>query len=330
MPEPFHLLTDPDQIHEDFAIWRNAMEQHGHKRGSLWWLPEERIYFRIEGNKFRLGLDPTGENWTVELNEPRQGTENPLSGLARDSGGRRYFLRQGRLHENAQSARIETSEFEERTGLRPADVTISGSPAKRSWFIVTPLDGSSTDICRNTAAFVDRCNLARNPDAAVTAKHDYERLTELFGKPEQGGQISGQPIINFNQRRRIQGEVWQELQARLKVDGRDLVKPRHARGFEVDGEIETKAGKLLLEIKTEATAADVYAGIGQLIVYPKLLPRLSGHRCILLLPGSPSGALIKAIGECGIELHRYDLRLDGEEVHVCFSAEFLQLCNLGS
>ena len=329
MQGSLQLLTDLDQIREAFSIWRTAMEQQGLERDGLRWLPEGKICFRTKGNDFKLGLDPNGDNWTVELNEPTQGTENPLSGLARDSAGRCYLVRQGTLHKNAQSPRIETSEFEERIGLQPADVTINGSPAKRAWFVITPLDVSSTDICRNTAAFVDQCNLARDPKAAAAAKHDDERITELFGKPEQGGQIIGQPTINLNQRRRVHAEVWLALRARLKADGRDLFKPRHAQGYEVDGEIETQAGKLLLEIKTGTTAADVYAGIGQLVLYPKLLTRLSGYRRILLLPGTPRDPLIAAIRECGVELHGYELQQEGDEVHVTFSPQFLQLCNLG-
>ncbi|OAF07723.1 hypothetical protein AYJ54_16545 [Bradyrhizobium centrolobii] len=266
MQEPLQLLTDLGQIREAFSIWRKAMEQHGYRLASVWWLPESKMYFRSKGNDFKLGLDSTGENWTVELNEPEQGTENPLSGIARNSIGQRYLLRQGVLHKNAQSLRIESNEFEERTGLKPADVTIDGKPAKRSWFIVTALDLPTAEICQNTAAFVEGCGLARNPDAAAVAKQDDERLAQLFGKPEQGGRITGHPTINHNQRHRIQGEVWQKLQALLAADGRRLDKPRHARGYEVDGEIETPTERLLLEIKTDTTASDIYAGIGQLIV----------------------------------------------------------------
>lgn len=333
MPEPLQLLTgtDSDQIREALSVWRNAMEQHGRKIDSLWWLPEGKVYFRVEGTDFKFGLDPTGKNWTVELNEPSQdGKENRLSGVARDQAGRRYLLRQGRLHANAQSNDIDEFQFVRRTGLKPDDVTIDGKPAKRRWFIVTALDISATDICQNTAAFVDRCSLARDPDAAEAAKRDDERLTKLFAEPEQGGQISGQPTINLNQRHRIQGEVWQALHALLVADGRCLKKPKHTRGYAVDGEIETQAGKLLLEIKSGTTAADAYTGVGQLILYPKLLPQLSDHRRILLLPGSPPAALVAAIGECGVELHRYDLQEDGVEVHVTFSLEFLHLCGLGS
>jgi hypothetical protein len=328
MPERLQLSTDPGQIREAFSIWRRAMEQHARRRGSIWWLPEGKVYFQTNGSEFKLGSDPLGENWIVQLNEPGQGTENPLSGIARNSTGRPFLLRQGILHKNAQSPRIESNEFADRTGLKPANVTRNGKPARRAWFIVTALDIPEDEICQNTAAFVERCSLARDRDVAAMAKLDDERLNDLFGKPEQGGQVTGQPTINPNQLRRIQGEVWQKLYALLVADGRGLHKPKHARGYEVDGEIETPTGRLLLEIKTNNTAADVYTGIGQLIVYPKLLPRLSGHRRILLLPGAPSGVLIEAIRECGVELHSYNLKLDGGEVHVSFSARFLQLCNL--
>jgi hypothetical protein len=232
------------------------------------------------------------------------------------------------LHKNALSVRIESNVFEERTGLGPADVTINGAPAKRSWFIVTALNRPAEEICQSTAIFVERCGLARNVTAASIAKQDDELLTQLFGKPEQGGRMSGHPYINSNQRHRVQGEVSHRLRLLLEADNRDLVKPRHARGYEVDGEIETSTGRLLLEIKTGTTASDVYAGIGQLIVYPKLLPQLANHRRILLLPGAPSSALCKAISECRVELHSYEVQIEGENVDVSFSKAFLQLCGL--
>ncbi|MET4211472.1 hypothetical protein [Bradyrhizobium sp. LA2.1] len=329
MQAQLQLLTNQVKIHEAFSIWRNAIEQRGERFHGTHWLPEERVYFLTTGNNFKFGFDDKGENWVVELNEPEQGTENPLSGLARDSTGRLYLLRQGTLHRNALSVRIESDVFEERTGLSPADVTIDGKPAKRSWFIVAALDCPPAEICQNTATFVERCRLARDPTAAAIAKQDDEHLTQLFGKPEQGGRISGQPYINPNQRHRVQGEVSQRLRMLLTSDGRNLDKPRHARGYEVDGEIKTATESLLLEIKIDTTASDVYAGIGQLTVYPKLLPHLADHRRILLLPGCPSSALVEAIRECGVELHSYKVNIDGESVDVSFSEDFLQLCGIG-
>src|SRR5262249_30866108 len=64
-------------IREAFSVWRNAMEQHGHRSNGIWWLPEGRMYFQIKGNDFKLGLDPAGENWTVELSRMGAGTRPP-------------------------------------------------------------------------------------------------------------------------------------------------------------------------------------------------------------------------------------------------------------
>ena len=306
------------------------MELHGRRRGRISWIPEQGLYFRNDGSDFRLGFDPKGENWTVELNQPGKGSENPLSGLARDASGGRYLLRQGTLHPNALSPRIESDQFGQRTGLQRANLTVHGEPAKRFWFIVTALELQAEEICRNTAIFVDRCALARSADGWMVARRDEEGLTELLGKPEQGGRIIGRPIMHPNERRRWQGEVWQRLQAVLTAKGRKLDKPRHARGYEVDGEIKAPSERLLVEIKTDSTAADVYAGIGQLMVYPKLLPRLSGHRRILLLPAAPSAALVEAIRECGVELCSYELTINGDDVNVIFSDHFLRLCGIDS
>jgi hypothetical protein len=186
----------------------------------------------------------------------------------------------------------------------------------------------NADIRRNITAFVDLCSLARGRTEAEEANQDEERLSELFGKDEVGGETTGAPTLNENHRRRIQGEVWLALQILLKADRRELLKPRHARGYEVEGEIAVSSGKLLIEIKTGTSAADVYAGVGQLLLYPTLLSRLKAHRRILLLPGRPTEPLAVALKDCGIELYRYNLAVTGKNVQVGFSKKFLQRCEL--
>ncbi|MGC5796115.1 hypothetical protein [Sphingomonas sp. NFX23] len=331
----FELLTDPIDIGDAFSIWRNAITEHATWHGRYWWLPDERIAVGNRnsadmalGEFVVLGSDATFENVTVQLNEPAQyGNENPLSGIGRDASGRLHLLRQGVLHKNAQSDRVDV-QFAERTGLAPIDLTIGDRAAKRSWFVVTPLDVPSRAICRNVGSFVERCSVARGAEIADEARRDEERLDDLFGKPEQGGETSGQPSMNHNRRRQIQGEVWLALQKLLNADGRDLRKPRHARGYEVDGEIVVGSERLLLEIKTGTSASEVYGGVGQLLLYPRLLPRLAKHRRVLLLPGLPTAPLAQAVSECGIELLSYDLDLADGRVDVDFSPAFLTVCGL--
>lgn len=310
--------------------------KHATWQGRFWWLPEERI---VVGNRndrtvptlgefVILCTDPHCEDVTVQLNVPAQyGNEKSLSGIARDSSGRLHLVRQGVLQPNAQSARIDTV-FAERTGLVPVDLRVGSKRSKRSWFVVTPLDVPSREICRRVAHFVERCGVARGAVVSAEALDDDQRLDELFGKPEQGGEANGKPTLNLNRRRRIQGEVWLALFELLRVQGRDLKKPRHARGYEVDGEIHVDGQDLLLEIKSGTSASEVYGGVGQLALYPRLLPRLSKHRPILLLPGSPTTPLVEAVQACGIELHRYDLKLKKKRVIVEFSTDFLTRCGL--
>jgi len=105
-------------------------------------------------------------------------------------------------------------------------------------------------------------------------------------------------------------------------------KPRHARGYEVDAEILASAAPLLVEIKTGCAAADFYCAVGQLMLYPILLPKLAGHLRIFLLPdGTGSHELQSAMKPLGIQLHRYRLQRASKQ-EVTFSASFLRLCGV--
>lgn len=333
----YTLLTDATEISAAFSIWRSALTEQAIWRGDGWWLPEQRIVIANRNDRTSpqlgefvvLGTDPTGANVTVQLNEPQQyGNENALSGVVRDAEGRLHLVRQGVLHKNAQSDRVDSQLFSERTRLRPIEVQIGAEKGKRSWFVVTALDLPNADIRRNIGAFVDLCSLARGAEEAQVAAQDDKRLDELFGKDEIGGETTGEWTLNKNRRRRLQGEVWLALKTLLKADGRDLLKPRHARGYEVDGEIATTSGKLLIEIKTGFSASDIYAGVGQLLLYPHLLPRLKTHRRILLLPGKPTSPLVSALKDCGVELHSYKLIVHDRNVQIIFSRRFLKRCEL--
>ena len=106
----------------------------------------------------------------------------------------------------------------------------------------------------------------------------------------------------------MQGYVSECLAELLEAEGMKLEKPRHAANYEVDGTVDVPGSPVLIEIKTGVSPADVYAGVGQLTVYPILLPDLAKHRKILLLPGRPGPRLVKALEGCGVELHSYELK----------------------
>lgn len=226
--------------------------------------------------------------------------------MAIDIRERRYIIRQGMLTGNPPSDRIDEAEFRRRTGLNPSTVTVGGKPATKEWHIVACLDGCSEAAIReSTAEFVRRCWNART--FGRQAADDQIRLTNLFGRSERGGWYDVDPALTPTRVLRVQGYVYECLDKVLRASG-IAIKPRHAANYEVDGTIDAPAGPILVEIKTGVSAADVYCGVGQLNLYPVVLPDLATHARILLLPGKPTKHLADALETCGIELHHYELK----------------------
>ncbi|WP_234837451.1 hypothetical protein [Sinorhizobium meliloti] len=84
---------------------------------------------------------------------------------------------------------------------------------------------------------------------------------------------------------------------------------------------------ILIEIKTSASAADIYEGVGLLVLYSRMLD-LSDHRRILLLPSKPSATLLSAVEAEGLMISTYDVTMDGKAARVDFSDAFLSECGL--
>lgn len=82
--------------------------------------------------------------------------------------------------------------------------------------------------------------------------------------------------------RRLQGEVWQERASLLRAKAILINKPRHA-GYEVDAVIAAPGRAFFVEIKTGCLASDFYGGVGQLELYPRLLPKLCNQKRVLVL-----------------------------------------------
>lgn len=323
-----------------FTIWRSALLGDAVRGKGLWTLPAERIVLRNEdepgsdslGEKTSLGIDPAGKHWAVEINEARKpGDTNVTSAIALDPEGRPFLLRQGRLSRSKVNPRpILFDEFAKLTGLRAERVTNGDTAIARDWYVVTPLDVDAEEIRHRTAYFVDVCAAARRAAAGESGPAEVRLAVELTSGDESGGFYTApaRPALPERQLRRLQGEVWIAMAALLRGAGLDVAKPRHSAGYEVDAEIIGKDCKLLVEIKSGARAADVHTGVGQLLLYPALLPRLTSYRRVLLLPGMPGAELARAIAECGIELCTYQLDTRKNSVAVSFSDRFLELCSL--
>ncbi|UAJ12652.1 hypothetical protein [Polymorphobacter megasporae] len=334
------MSSDPRVVGRAFEVWRAALLEKGVRDGALWRLPEQRIVFRNQpdsrserlGSRTSLGTDSTGSYWAVQINEAdTPGDANVTSGIAVDEGGVVFLIRQGRLNSPvAGNSPILEEEFSRLTGLKPTTVLKGDtSGKKREWHIVTRLDVGPDEILDATGRFVDRCSLARLRYAEADGDLPDTAPIGGLGRDEDAGSytVGAREALEPLEVRRLQGEVWQALTSLLRPTGIAIDKPRHAAGYEVDAVVAAPGGALLVEIKTGNSAADVYGGMGQLQLYPKLLPKLGDHDLVLLLPALPQPALVKAIGECEVRLHTYRLPTTAGG-RVEFEKAFLRLCGL--
>lgn len=334
------ISRDRRRVTRLFRVWREAILEDATRGNGLWEQPVERFFFRNQderasrhlGPRTALGIDPTGKDWAVQINEAKNpGDLDITSAIAFDPAGRPFLIRQGRLAANAVSQKpILYEEFARLTGLRSAKVANGDSRISRDWYVVTPLDVPADGIRARTGQFVDACAAARRA-AGDGVSDPSGNSIELGSEDERGGLFSSpaRPALPERQLRRLQGEVWVAMARVLRKAGLYVGKPRHAAGYEVDAEIVGGGHEFLVEIKSAAGAADVHTGVGQLLLYQALIPRLAQHRRILLLPALPKDALVQAIERYEITVCTYRLTRKARSVKVDFSTEFLDLFAAG-
>lgn len=159
------LIIDETRSREAFEAWAETMAGKQPGKG-MSKVPGHNVWMEIDdspaGIDARLGVDPAGSEWAVEINAPpRPGDYNRLSGIAEDASGGRHLLRQGWLRGRRPAPDIREEEFARLTGLREVPVAATDRAAARRWFLVASLDDPPERIRRTTANFVARCNGAR-------------------------------------------------------------------------------------------------------------------------------------------------------------------------
>lgn len=330
------LVADPAISQAAFARWAESLHQTARIRGSVQLLLEERIVFRAtsaQPTKVKLGLDPTGNEWGVEINAPNApGDHNGLAAIAEDETGGLHLLRQGWLRGRRDAPDIREDEFVRRTGLQPVAVEASGRASLRRWFRVARLDDPAAIIRRDTARFVDLCWSARLYEAGLSTfrpapANEAGSPTPVHGAPEAGGSFTLGPRDAQEAREvlRLQGEVWTQLAALLSANGVPHAKWQSGN-YAIDMEIAPSGVRpILLEIKSGAGASELHTGVGQLFVYRQLFRNLRDHQPMLLLQGDVAPAMRAAIGDLGIAVHAYER---GENGDIQFDGGFLRACRL--
>ena len=165
MIEPrMRLITDERRSREAFTYWAGTVANG--KPDTVTKVPGHNIWVRANdsqaGVDARLGVDPAGKEWAVEINAPPQpGDHNRLSAIAEDDSGGLHLLRQGWLRGRRLAPDIREPQFAQSTGLREVPVFAVGRAAARRWFLVASLDDPPERIRRTTARFVERCHVVR-------------------------------------------------------------------------------------------------------------------------------------------------------------------------
>ncbi len=282
-----------------------------------------RVKFEPRGSaeKCKFASGKSGDDWIVEINAPKgmEFRDNSLSCVAVDDDQRHWVLRQGVLGKNRISARID-HDFADLTGFEQVELEGSARP----WFIVGRADEEPSLYPSTTLEFVQGCLSARKVSTV-----NIESAVRLLGRDEVGGayrrlafQIAEREVI------RKQGEVWAALRSYLQGYDITLEKPKGEGGHEVDGEAIIADVPYLFEIKTTTSAHDVYAAVGQLMLYPKLIPIRKGASKVVVLPLGIGDRMANALADLQIRIISYEVNdIDGER-RVSFSNELQSLLGL--
>lgn len=326
------LLTDVVEIAGAFTTWHEALRGGADQTAAhqTWWIGDQGIGVRLVKGGSRSGFtDPAGgllpgadlttdrgfKDFAVQINPgSHPGDGNVPSAIARGPDGMLWLVRQawlqGKQRADGAEPRIEAPEFLARTGLDPVRVTVAAGPKDRTWCRVCPLGAGPRAIRDDTGAYVRWAAFARSAEADPAGKGhpDLQRVVELSAGLPAGGEFA-YPGQEGGTGRRLEDEVVTALANLISPQGtpRKWRRPMHAAGYTVDLEVMSASPPLLVEAKAGSSAAHVQQGVGQLILYPLLIPRLQSHRRVLLLPKPAGPALEKAISDAGILRVSYSL-----------------------
>ena len=186
-------------------------------------------------------------------------------------------------------SRVTENDFIAATGMKPIDVMFSDGE-KRAYHKVARLDSSAAQVQENLGAFIAQCARARAAKLAKGAPlpdlgkaHDWERGFS----PESIGtfEIAARDAKTGNRRH---GEIQRALAAEL---GRRRIPHSNDRVGQYGPDLFTygKAPKVLFEIKSGTGAQDIFAAVGQLHIYERLLG--GSYRKVLVVPEGMRDAL---------------------------------------
>jgi hypothetical protein len=241
-------------------------------------------------------------NIIVEINQPPSGIDTNLQAVfARDGQERMWLMHQGRM--SVSGSRVTEADFISATGLKPKVVTFSdGSTAE--YHKVALLNGPAASLQESLGAFIAQCARARTFKLAAGAplpNLDHTQDWERGFRPETIGTYeikAREAAIAERQHGEIQRALAAELSGRQTPHSNDRVGQ-----YGPDLYTYGSGPKVLFEIKSGTTANDVFAAVGQLHIYDRLLG--GGYRKVLVLPKGMGSALKGPVAALKIDTIEY-------------------------
>ncbi|WYK04377.1 hypothetical protein DWF04_015300 [Cereibacter sphaeroides f. sp. denitrificans] len=324
----FSYIDDQNICDAAYQRWLQAIKGASFEaRHRRWILPRSGISFHIDNQSgesadtvvfSRLG-DKKNNIVTIRRPVATAGEKHRVTIAARASDGKISLLREGRLQANNISKHLILESFERLSELRPIELLIGEEGAKRQWFKLATTDDPEAAVSETTS-FVRACLTARLRTGGTTTPLVADETEDLLGVDEKGRMFIVTKTGGTSEMCARQGYVWEALKRALDSD---FVKPR-GNGYEADGLV--KSARLLIEIKTSTFASDLYAGVGQLRMYPLLLALREPLQRILLIPNKPMllPVMAAAIAAQDVEVHTYSVDKTGTKVVI--PDEFIERC----
>lgn len=317
-------IEDRKSVRSASEAWERSFSQGATKLtgmgGTVHWLESVGIWGMFGESERTDGStrswNPFGQipasfrsNIVVEIKPPRKGKDaNLQGGFATDDKGRRWVLHQGRM--SVPGSRITEEAFIEATGLKPVQVTFQDGEHEL-FHPVASIDEPAAVLQEAIATFVANCARARLARVAPPAVLDALRVAEKWERtisPEATGSFeiaARDPVIAH----RKHAEVWRALAAELT---RRKLPHSNERVARYGPDLFTYGDpKILFEIKSGATSQEIFAGVGQLHVYERLLK--SDFKKVLVIPQGVGPALIGPLDDLGLLTLEYERK--GRAVH---------------
>lgn len=272
--------------HGRLGIWGSFGKTQGKGGVSRDWNP-----FGQKPGAFR-------SNIIVEINQPPAGIDTNLQAVfARDAERRLWLLHQGRM--SVAGSRVTEADFISATGLQPVTVEFSdGSTA--AYHQVAQLDGPPASVQESISAFIAQCARARTFKLAAGApvpNLDHAQDWERGFSPESIGsyQVKAREAAVAE---RLHGEIQRALAAELSSRKTPHSNDRVGQ-YGPDLYTYGRGPKVLFEIKSRTTANEVFAAVGQLHIYDRLLG--GGYRKVLVVPKGIRSALQGPVAALNID-----------------------------